>query len=89
LATLQRRRRHSALLKQRPDWSAVIAQVGRGVNDQAKHQFRECRPGARPLGAKAEEAQRLVGCDLRLESARRGDEPKVVVLVDAILRNPS
>jgi hypothetical protein len=54
------------MLKQRPDWSAVIAKVGRGVDDQGKHQFRRRRPGACLPSALPEQAQRLIGCDLRL-----------------------
>jgi hypothetical protein len=54
------------MLKQRPDWSAVIAKLGRSVDDQGKHQFWGSRPCACVLSAQAEEAQRLVGCDLWL-----------------------
>jgi hypothetical protein len=54
------------VLKQRPDWSAVITEVGRGVDDEGKYQFRRRRPSACVLSAPAEDAQRFVGCDLRL-----------------------
>jgi hypothetical protein len=77
------------VLKQRPDWSVVIAQVGRGVDDQGKHQFWRCRPGACLLSAPAEEAQRLLGCDPRLWSGRRRNQPKALVWIDAIVGDPS